>query len=121
MTLGRLAEMLQRCRGGKISAHTWETKESFEGAGGFISWVSVDSNRLPSRRTRPLPGNQLLNRGARREEAVFYIRTVNHSSLALYFSSSRRFGWAEWSGAERAAGQWGEECVVGAGTRVLRD
>lgn len=32
---------------------------------------------------------------------MFYIRTVNHSSLALYFSS-RRFGWAE-----RAAGQKG--------------
>lgn len=29
---------------------------------------------------------------------MFYIRTVNHSSLALYFSS-QRFGWAE-----RAAG-----------------
>lgn len=103
MTLGRLAEMLQRCGGGKkTSVHTWETKESFEGAGGFISWVSVDSNRLSSRHTRPLPGNQLLNRGARREEAMFYIRTVNHISLALYFSSLRRFGWAE-----RAAGQHG--------------
>lgn len=103
--------MLQCCGGGKkISVHTWETKESFEGVGGFISWVSVDSNRLSSRRTRPLPGNQLLNRGARREEAMFYIRTVNHSSLALYFSCSRRFGWAERSGASGAAMGGGMRC-----------
>lgn len=37
---------------------------------------------------------------------MFYIRTVNHSSLALYFSS-RRFGWAERAAGQRVGWGWG--------------
>lgn len=106
LTLGRLAEMLQCGAEEKSSAHTRETKESFEGAGGFFGGSLLIPNVFPPGAQDRFQETSCWTGGARREEAMFYIRTVNHSSLALYFSS-RRFGLAE-----RAAGQTEGGCVV---------